>query len=151
MKHKLTTVVLSYFIVNLGIAQQLPTAGNSNTANPQAWSRAGNDLGNGGNVLGTRYNSPIYFITGSNTAGNGGGTADFRRMKLNGVFTTFTQYPINGYTTGVNTTGYLLIGRNNNSMLNPALNIYENMGAFSLLHLNGEGSVFQEYGYLELK
>ena len=68
-------------------------------------------------------------------------------MKLNGSFIGIGQYPINGYTTGVNTTGYLLIGRNNNSMLNPALNIYENMGAFSLLHLNGEGSVFQEYGY----
>jgi hypothetical protein len=145
MKHKLTVLALTCFTINVFFAQTPPTAGNSSTSNNNFWTRAGNNADQGGNVFGTRYNSPIYFITGGPTPIN-------RRMKLNGNFNV-GQYPINGYgaAAGVNTTGYLLIGRNNNSMLNPQLNIYENMGAFSLLHLNGEGSVFQEYGYLELK
>lgn len=131
-------------------AQLQPTAGASTSNNNPAWSRGGNDQGTGGNVFGTRYNSPIYFISGSNAPGNSGGTPAFRRMKLNGVFATATspQYLINGYGSlqGVNTTGYLLLGLNNNSMTTGA-NIYTDKGAFSLLHLNGPGSVYQEYGY----
>lgn len=131
------------FLMTIGItkAQMNPMVGNSNTNNNQAWSRAGNDQGQGGNLFGTRYNSPIYFVTG-------GGLADNRRMKLNGSFIGIGQYPINGYgaAAGVNTTGYLLLGRNNNTMVGN-LNVYTEMGAFSLLHLNGPGSQVQEYGY----
>jgi len=150
MKHRFILIGLTFYLSSMVSAQLQPTAGTSTSINNPAWSRGGNDQGTGGNVFGTRYNSPIYFISGSNTPGNGGGTPAFRRMKLNGVFATATspQYLINGYGSlqGVNTTGYLLLGINNNSMTTGA-NIYTDKGAFSLLHLNGPGTVYQEYGY----
>jgi len=118
---------------------QPPTTGNSTANNNNFWTRAGNNQGNGGNLFGTRWNSPIYFITG-------GGAGQNRRMKLNGDFGFGGQYPINNYTAGVNTTGYLLLGLNNNSQTSND-NIYVDKGAFSLLHLNGEGSQYQEFGY----
>jgi hypothetical protein len=67
-------------------AQSPPSVGNSNTNNPQAWSRAGNEQSSGSNLFGTRINSPIYFITC-------GGLAQHMRMKLNGEFVNI-QYPI---------------------------------------------------------
>ncbi len=126
--------------VSLSMAQMPPTGGNSNPNNNPAWSRAGNNQGQGGNIFGTRYNSPIYFITG-------GVLAQHRRMKLNGDFNV-GQYLINGYGApqGVNTTGYLLLGVNNTSA-SSGQDLYTNKGAFSLLHLNGEGSSYQEFGY----
>jgi hypothetical protein len=125
-------------------AQQVPTINqppNGGQNDPNFWARSGN-LGTGGNInniFGTKWNSPIYTVTGSFNAQS-------YRMKVNGVFTGPTQYSINGFTTGVNTTGYVLIGQNNNSM-SDGLSIYQNKGAFSLLHLNGPGTVYQEYGY----
>lgn len=141
MKNKLITLVLMYLFLNVGNAQILPTQGNSNPNNTQAWSRAGNNPGNGGNVFGTLYNSPIYYVTGGIAPNN-------RRMKLNGAFGGPTpQYLINGYGAGqgVNSTGYLLLGQNMNSA---GGNIYTDLGAFSMLHLNGRDQPgTQEAGY----
>ncbi len=132
-------------------AQQSPTGpaipSGSQTASlaATAWYRGGNYLGNTGanrNILGTMWNSPIYFTTNGNTS-------PYYRMKLNGEFGIISpQYLINnfGFNQGVNTTGYMLLGISNNSMAD-GLNIYDQKGAFSLLHLNGVGSVFQEFGY----
>src|SRR5690606_19866672 len=141
MKKIILAYLLSVVTASLVVAQTPPTTGRSATSNASYWTRGGNtNSPSGGNLFGTRYNSPIYFITG-------GGLAQHRRLKLNGDF-GFGQYSINNYGTaqGVNTTGYLLLGTNNTSMAD-GLNIYENKGAFSMLHLNGEGSVYQEYGY----
>jgi hypothetical protein len=130
-------------------AQQIPTGSpvpSGYTTAQQAasaWYRGGNNPGNTAvtnNILGTEWNSPIYFTTA-------GTTSAFYRMKLNGLFTNNTnQYPINGFnfSTGINTTGYLLLGNDINSL-------YSNKGAFSLLHLNGQDNTgvgtVQEYGY----
>jgi hypothetical protein len=129
-----------------GLAQQVPTANNpvnGGHASMDFWSRAGN-LNSGNNLFGTKWNSPIYTVTGNNFG------AQSYRMKVNAIFTGVgNQYTINsiyGWNQGVNTTGYVLIGQNNNSMTDGS-SIYSQKGAFSLLHLNGEGSVFQEYGY----
>lgn len=140
MKKQLKLLAISSLISGSALAQLDPTAGNSNPNNVQAWSRAGNDQQNGGNVLGTRYNSPIYIITGGIAPNN-------RRMKLNGIFNGVNQYNINGYGVPqtVNTTGYLLLGQNMNSASG---NIYTDLGAFSMLHLNGRDQPgTQEAGY----
>lgn len=115
-----------------------------------AWYRGGNNIISGPagfNIFGfaTGSNSPIYTET------NGA-----LREKLNGDFTGATQYPINTYTAaqGVNTSGYLLLGAN--SPIQPGGGppaLYQQKGAFSLLHLNGvqnsiTGTGFtQEFGY----
>lgn len=67
-------------------------------------------------------------------------TFDINRMKLNGD----NSYTINSYTGQRN--GYLLIGIDNNSMIG-GQNIYTDKGAYSMLHLNGNGTSYQEYGY----
>ncbi|MEX1193423.1 MAG: hypothetical protein WEA99_15745, partial [Brumimicrobium sp.] len=141
MKNIFLTIGMTLGLVCTTYGQAPPTAGNSTIYNNDSWSRAGNAQGSGGNIFGTRYNSPIYFTTG-------GGLPQRRRMKLNGIFTGVGQYPVNGYSgpQGVNTTGYLLLGENNTSMAD-GQNIYSQKGAFSLLHLNGPGSVYQEFGY----
>jgi hypothetical protein len=138
------------------VAQQVPT-----TTSPDLpalngrdardfWSRAGNSgigINNQNNIFGTlgSFNSPIYTQT------NG-----VFREKLNGDFTSGTQYPINGYTfaTGVNTSGYLLLGQNNPTQPGGASPLlYNAKGAFSLLHLNDPQSTIpgagftQEFGY----
>ena len=131
----------------LAYAQQVPTIDNPSNGgvnDVNYWSRVGNNNnpngGNGNNIFGTRWNSPIYFITG-------GLAANTYRMKLNGPMSVIPQYAINGYSwPSVNTTGYLLLGDNNTSMSGGG-SIYSNMGAFSQLHLNGIGSEFQEFGY----
>ena len=138
------------------VAQQVPTT--TSPALPALngrdardfWSRAGNSgigINNQNNIFGTlgSFNSPIYTQT------NG-----VFREKLNGDFTGGTQYPINGYTfaTGVNTSGYLLLGQNNPTQPGGASPLlYNAKGAFSLLHLNGPQSTIpgagftQEFGY----
>ena len=79
-------------------------------------------------------------------------TNSINRMKLNGVYGTGSQYGIDGYTifgntpTTVNTSGYLPLGNNSPIMTQPGQTMYDNKGAFSLLHLNGNASV-QQNGY----
>lgn len=63
-------------------------------------------------------------------------TNNINRMKLNGNL----SYTIDGYSASRN--GNLLIGWQNSSTLYNA-----NSGAYSLLHLNGEGTLLQEAGY----
>lgn len=138
---KKTIISISVLLCMNGIAQQIPTgvAGNS-----LDWRRGGNllappGLGANNNIFGTMWNSPIYTVT------NGA-----NRMKLNGSFTNGTnQYPLNGYTfsttnTGVNTSGYMLLGFGAGA----SAELYQNRGAFSLLHLNGRlGNFVQSEGY----
>jgi hypothetical protein len=78
------------------------------------------------------YNRPITFHTNNQTL----------RMKLNGSI----SYSINGIP-AQNRDGYLLLGRNND-LMNTTTSIYDpNFGAYSLLHLNGIGTVAQQFGY----
>jgi hypothetical protein len=75
-------------------------------------------------LFGALWNSPIYTRT-HNVA----------RTKLNGTVSN----SINAGASA-NREGFMLIGRDNNLM--GGGNIYSaNLGAFSLLHLNGDGSV----------
>ncbi len=130
--------------LNAVYAQQVPTNNNpvnGGQNNGNYWSRAGNS-GSGGkinNIFGTKWNSPIYFITG-------GLTQATYRMRLNGIFTLSTQYPINGYTyaatgtTGISTIGYLALGYNMSGFISH--NAGTARGPFSLLHLNGRDGTF---------
>jgi hypothetical protein len=77
----------------------------------------------------TNGTNPLLFKT------NGG-----NRMKINGDI----SYTVDGYSAVRN--GYMLLGVSNNSMLDGS-NIYSQKGAFSLLHLNGSGASYQEFGY----
>ncbi len=125
---------------NTSNAQTIPSQGNGN-ATSDFWSRSGNLPTTGANIFGTRWNSPIYTITGGISTSN-------VRMKVNGDFLFNTQYPIDNYNWGqqVNTSGYIGIGINNSSISNGQL-FHNQKGAFSLLHINGPGSGFQEFGY----
>lgn len=112
-----------------------PPANNTNAQAAAAWYRGGNNIGGttppGANIFGTLWNSAIYTKTDS-----------FLRMKLNGT----TNYTINGVNSDRN--GYLLIGRNNPLLPNDGSLMYDaNRGAFSLLHLNGEGATAQQFGH----
>ncbi len=138
-------------------AQQQPTANdpsnNSNGIGSKAyWSRAGNTNVNGNNnIFGTRWNSPIYFATGS---ANGTFNPNNYRMKLNG---NVTNPNINGYNIWgfaadqVNTTGYLGLGANKAQSTGPSPRIWSSLngrGPYSLLHLNGRaGSQVIDQGY----
>lgn len=133
---------LSIALFGCAFAQQNPTGSNppnGGTNNANFWSRAGNGQVNGlNNIFGTRWNSPIYTVTG------GGGNF---RMKMNGNFgpgSGAAQYLIDGYGNPlINTSGYLLLGPNNG-------NIYTTRGAFSQLHINGTNPVLgvpQDAGY----
>lgn len=96
--------------------------------NAQYWNT--NNFNSGTPTFGTSGSYPIRFHTN--------GT---ERMKLN-----YTQsYAIDGYTG--DRTGFLLLGIDNNSISNNTSIFATNRGGFSLLHLNGEGTGFQEYGY----
>lgn len=99
--------------------------------------------------MATTWNSPIYWYT-DGYAGGSVYQANRARMKLNGTFVPGSQYPINGFNSpqGVNTSGYLLLGNNNNS-ISDGQSIFNQKGAFSLLHLNGEtaSNGYQEFGY----
>ncbi|MBX7094804.1 MAG: hypothetical protein K1X56_08790 [Flavobacteriales bacterium] len=116
-----------------------PPANNPNAQAGAAWYRGGNNntvpLGN--NIFGTLWNSPIYTFT-----------ANTPRSKLNGNLVG-AQYLINGFGTiqGVNTSGYMLLG--NDLGITPN-NFYNQKGAFSMLHLNGNTNnpgFIQEQGY----
>jgi Chaperone of endosialidase len=146
MKQKITLVFGLLFAVNVQ-AQEPPTgalpAANTAARANAAWYRGGNTNDITNNIFGTLWNSPIYTRT------NG-----LNRSKLNGTFTSIVnQYNINGYTFGntqqtVNTSGYMLIGIDGNSITD-GLNLYNRKGAFSLLHLNGAtaSNNYQEFGF----
>jgi hypothetical protein len=123
--------------------QQAPTIGtNQGQTSIEYWSRAGNN-GGSNNLFGTKFNSPIYTVTGSGFAING----NTYRSKLNAIYGNGSQYSINGYgwNQGVNTTGYMLLGPDA-GVSSTGQSIYTTKGAFSLLHLHGSGIV-QEFGY----
>lgn len=148
---RLITIGICLGLTSSIYSQQTPTGspvpGGYTTAQQaaSAWYRGGNLMGNTGgsnNLLGTAWNSPLYFITG------GTGSANYR-TKLNANFTSVTQYTINGYGSSlINTSGYLLLGVDGTSITDNA-NLYAAKGAFSLLHLNGAtaSNSYQEYGY----
>ncbi len=120
----------SLLIGSLIYAQQPPQGG----AGGGAFWRKGGNLGvpTSPNIFGTAAgnNNPIYTYT------NG-----IARSKLNGN----VGYVVNGYAGARN--GYLLIGSNANSF-QTGRNLYTQMGAFSLLHINGAtGNNVQELGY----
>jgi len=140
------TVCLAFSFTSV-FSQQLPTgpaisnaAGTALKAD-HAWLRGGNIYGGGiyaKNIFGfSGGNSPIYTETNGSY-----------RTKHNGMFIGAAQYPINGFNgfTGVNCTGYFLLGQNS-PLVGPGF-LYNNKGAFSLLHLNGDSTkVAQEFGY----
>jgi hypothetical protein len=145
---KNTIRLLAAIIFSFSVDAQAPPDNTNNGSagqnSPSFWSRAGNS-GSGNNLFGTQYNSPVYTITGNGFSLNG----NTYRMKVNANYSNNTnQYPINGYifSQGVNTTGYVLMGTRNTSIAD-SRDIYSQKGAFSQLHLNGEGSNFQEFGY----
>ncbi len=135
-------MALSFLTQNI-LGQQTPTVNNPPSGglnNTNFWSRVGNANGTN-NIMGTRWNSPIYFITG-------GLTQNTYRMRLNGDFTSNSQYTINNYnySHGVNTSGYLGLGYNMNGIWSH--NTGTARGPFSLLHLNGrDGTFVQDAGY----
>ncbi len=136
------------FLTASSYAQQVPTItnpANGGINSGDYWSRGGNTNANGyvNNIIGTRWNSPMYFITG-------GLTGTTYRMKLNGIFTSASnQYTIDtyGFSQDVNTTGYLLIGQNTPTYLGGPNELYSSKGAYSQLHLNGDGTFTQQFGY----
>ena len=122
MKHFNKKIVVLLFIVGLPVV---------------AFNQSTNGL-----VTNNNYNA-TWFLGWNNT--NGANPLFFRtnainRMKLNGN----VNYTINGYAGTRN--GNMLLGFSNNSMAD-GQNIYTQKGAFSLLHINGSGSSYQEYGY----
>jgi len=89
-----------------------------------------------------RFRVATYSNTNANNAYLGtvqNGWLNFRtdnlnRTKLNGTYTNATQYLFNGFSAGntintLNTSGYFLIS-------NQHTNLYNNFGAYSMLHLN---------------
>ncbi len=144
VKVLLGTLALSSVAYAQQPAQGSPPANNTNAQAAAAWYRGGNTATTPNNIFGTAagFNSPIYTLT------NG-----VNRTKLNGTFTnSANQYDIDGYTTfgntntTVNTSGYMLLGPNGTFQTEPTLNIYNNKGAYSLLHLNGTAPI-QQNGY----
>lgn len=143
MKLEIYSLIAAIVTTGNIFAQSPPSTGSGN-ANSDFWSRSANNQTTGGNVFGTRWNSPIYTYTGGLASTNA-------RMKVNSIFSgTGNQYTINGYgwNQGVNTTGYVLIGADGTS-ISGGSQLYNDKGAFSLLHLNGAtaSNGFQEFGY----
>lgn len=157
MKKRILLTLGVFCSIN-AISQQAPTPAvpadpTTSLPNTQkgayAWYRGGNsnafNPAGSSNVFGTLWNSPIYTVTNGVT-----------RTKLNGNLTAggpTAQYAINGYGFGntqqtVNTSGYMLIGVNGTSVTDNS-GLYNNKGAFSLLHLNGAttSNGYQEFGY----
>ncbi|MBI3240024.1 MAG: hypothetical protein HYZ43_14470 [Flavobacteriia bacterium] len=134
---KKTILQIGFIFVGISaFAQQIPTTNSpsvpaQNGTNDRAfWSRAGNSQINGSNnIFGTLWNSPIYTQT-----------AGVNRTKLNGTF----SYMVNGSMQPRD--GYMFIGPNAVGSSNLNSFIYQDRGAFSLLHLNGTG-VIQEFGF----
>lgn len=142
-------ILLGFIILGENARAQAPTIGTSQGQNViEYWSRAGNTNVNGGNnVFGTKFDSPIYTVTG--TGFNVTGTTF--RSKINCGYTSLSQYTVNGFTYGttnttINTTGYMLLGYN--SLLGTG-RLYDTKGAFSMLHLNGKtpNEQIQEFGF----
>ena len=111
------------------------------------WQKGGNSTAGGANSsLGTNgtWNAPLFFQT-----------FGVNRTKLNGNLTAggpTAQYAIDsyGWGSGVNTSGYFLLGGNGPLFQNAPANqsLYNAMGAFSLLHLNGgNNQIVQQFGY----
>ena len=95
-----------------------------------AQSTTATNAGGAGRYLGYSNNVvPLLFQTNA-----------LPRMKLNQT----VSYPINGY--AGNRDGYLLIGFEGNS-LSTGLSMYNSIGAYSLLHLNGRNTQIQEFGH----
>jgi len=141
MKKLIFLLILSATMF-VAVAQVAPT-GQTNPQQNQYWSRSGNIYNGstpvGSNILGfsSDYNSPIYIET-----------YGLYRMKISSTFSSTTQYSINGFgwANGVNTSGYVGIGANDN--VNGG-QLWTNKGPFSLLHLNGDNNTgwVQEFGY----
>ncbi|MBN9294939.1 MAG: tail fiber domain-containing protein [Flavobacteriia bacterium] len=95
-----------------------------------------------GTVLNNNYNS-TWYLGWSNNGVNPllFKTNAINRSKFNGI----VNYNISGYNGARN--GYMLVGNDNNSISAGNPNIYTQKGAFSMLHLNGTGSQYQEFGY----
>jgi hypothetical protein len=116
--NKITLLLSALLFFSALHAQQVPTINspaNGGQSDANFWARSGNlgaGVNNQNNIFGTKWNSPIYTVTG-----NGFGGGQTYRMKVNGIFLPPTQYSINGYSSPqVNTTGYVLIGQNNTSI-----------------------------------
>lgn len=133
------SVLFSWTVFSQQVPTGNPVPGSYTTAQQaaSAWYRGGNNSGNTGgtnNIFGTSasWNSPIYTQT------NG-----LLRMKLNGI----VNYTINGVLPPASPgrDGFMLLGLNNNNV--NGTNIYSALGAYSLLHLNGQGNVVQELGH----
>ncbi|UKN02512.1 tail fiber domain-containing protein [Paracrocinitomix mangrovi] len=124
---------------------QGPNTGGAN-GNGQFW-RLGGNSGTGpfgaGNIFGNQWDSPIYTICGA------GGASNFR-VKLNANQLPGTFYNVAGYgiASGINRTGYMLLGHMtgfSSGFLEPG---GTPLGAYSLLHLNGrDGTFVQQGGY----
>ena len=144
MKIKIYLTALGSLLLGNIFAQQIPT-GAPGFNNNSYWSKGGNNGNSGsGNIFGTRWNSPIYFITD-------GLTQNTYRAKLNGTFTNPTQYQINGYafapagTNGINTSGYFGLGFNMQGIWSQN-GFGTAAGPYSLLHLNGRDGTFVQSG-----
>lgn len=120
------------------LAQQQPTINSpagavaNGSSNMQFWSRAGNSNAQGlNNQFGTLWNSPLYTIT-----------TNKYRMKLNGD----VNYSVANDVAPRN--GYLLLGPDMPMYSGGNPELYNNFGAFSLLHLSGsEGNYAQYFGH----
>ena len=145
MKKRILSFIAASLLTQFSFSQQVPwgqSPPNGGLNNTNFWSRVGNANGTN-NIMGTRWNSPIYFITG-------GLTQETYRMRLNGDFNQNSQYAINGYNgfspTQINTSGYLGLGYNMDGLWSH--NTGTSRGPFSVLHLNGrDGTFVQATGY----
>ncbi len=98
------------------------------SAYSQAWMKGGNNPSGNPFILGSNSNDPIGFET------NG-----IQRSKLNANI----NYAVNGLAGAKD--GYMLLGPD--AILPGVGTLYNNLGAFSLLHLNGSATRAQELGY----
>ncbi len=113
---KIKILVASLIIGSIAYAQQPPTGGAGGGA---FWRKGGNNIGNGFNIFGTMFNSPIYTYT--NGVGRGIRNGD-RTPNINGF--------------NVNTSGYMGIGPNSVGS-GHSNGFWQDVGPYSLLHLNG--------------
>ena|GEM_PF-4357491 len=90
------TLILGFglLLAGYGSAQQVPSIAyppNGGQTDPNFWSRAGN-LGNGANnqnnLFGTKWNSPIYTVTGNNfnVTKKSGNHQILRKKTLEGLY-----------------------------------------------------------------
>lgn len=139
---KISLIIFAFAIIQISFGQNIAPQGTA--SNVADWTRGGNTGGTGSaNIIGPSHYMPFYFRVGGTNL-----TTDIR-MKMNPTFATADQYGINGFTrtTGVNTNGYVGIGVNNTMNTWTTDRLWSNLGPFSMLHLNGNGSFVQELGY----